>query len=196
MNLNKIKNFFNKYFVFIFLFIVILVMVLIYILLPLDMVFNVYLTIFAISLVLRFIIELLSISNQIKIPIKDKKETLKKVYELFDLENTNTLIAINTRNEKVLNRAKKLFPGSRESKQKDVYSIMLPQATLDKVLLFLRDNNPERIIIHQFNNPSPNKVKTMTHSVSICIDEKLIIKYNQKQYKKEEIKKIKEELKN
>lgn len=196
MNLNKIKNFFNKYFVFIILFIVILVIALIYILVPLDTAFNIYLTIFTISIALRFIIELLSLSNQIKMPIEDKKDTVKKVYELFDLENTNTLVAINTREEKVLNRAKKLFPGSRESKQKDVYSLMLPQATLEKILLLLRDNNPERIIIHQFNNPSPNKVKTMTHSVSICIDEKLIIKYNKKQYKKEEIKKIKEELKN
>lgn len=196
MNLNKIKNFFNKYFVFIFLFIVILIMVLIYILVPLDIVFNVYLIIFTISVVLRFIIELLSISNQIKIPIENKKETLKKVYELFELENTNTLVAINTRDEKIINRAKKLFPGSRESKQKDVYSLMLPQATLKNLILFLRDNNPERIIIHQFNTPNPNKIKSMTHSISICIDNKLIIKYNQKKYKKEEIKKIKEELKN
>lgn len=195
MNLNKIKRFFNKYFIFIFLLIVLLITTLIYIILPTNIAIIVYISIFAISLVLRLIVEILSNLNQIKINIDNKKDTIKKLYELFNLENTSTIVAINTRNELVLSRAKKLFPGSRETKQKDIYSILLPKVTLKTILLFLKDNDPERIIIHQFNKTLENKPKSVGHTLSICIDDKLIIRYSKNTFTKEEILKIKEELK-
>lgn len=194
MNLNSIKRFLNKYFIFIFLFIVLLVTILIYVLLPTNITITVYISIFAISLVLRLIIEILSNLNQIIINIDNKKDIIKKLYELFDLENTSTIVAINTRDELVLSRAKKLFPGSRETKQKDVYSILLPKVTLKTVLLFLKDNDPERIIIHQFNKTLEDKPKSVGHTLSICIDKKLIIRYSKNTFTKEEINNIKEEL--
>lgn len=196
MSLNNIKRFLNKYFVFIFLFIVLLVTVLIYVLLPKNIALTVYISVFTISVILRLIIEVLSKSNQIKIKIKDKMNTIVKLYEIFDLENTNTIVAINTKDEKILSRAKKLFPGSRETKRKDEYSIMLPKVTTKTIKLFLKDNDPERIIIHQFNYQSIDNPNSVKHSLSICIDNELIIKYNQKQFTKEEMKKIKEELNN
>lgn len=195
MNLNKIKRFFNKYFIFIFLLIVLLITILIHILLPTNIAIIVYLSIFAISLVLRLIVEILSNLNQIKINIDNKKDIVKKLYELFNLENTSTIVAINTRNELVLSRAKKLFPGSRETKQKDIYSILLPKVTLKTILLFLKDNDPERIIIHQFNKTLEDKPKSVGHTLSICIDDKLIIRYSKNTFTKEEIIKIREELK-
>ena len=104
MSLNNIKKFLNKYFIFIFLFIVLLVTVLIYVLLPTNIAITVYISIFAISIILRIIVEILSKSNQIKIKIKDKKNTIIKLYEIFDLENTNTIVAINTKDETILSR--------------------------------------------------------------------------------------------
>lgn len=196
MSLSNIKKFLNRYFIFIFLFIVLLVTILIYVLLPTNIAITVYISIFAIAIILRIIVEILSKSNQIKIKIKDKKNTIIKLYKIFDLENTNTIVAINTKDEIILSRAKKLFPGSRETKRKDEYSILLPKVTLKTIKLFLRDNDPERIIIHQFNYHTIDKPNSVKHSLSICIDNELIIKYNKKQFTKEEIKKIKEELNN
>lgn len=196
MSSSNIKKFLNKYFIFIFLFIVLLVTVLIHVILPANIAMTVYISILAITIILRIIVEILSKSNQIKIKIKDKKNTIIKLYEIFDLENNTTIVAINTKDEIILSRAKELFPGSRETKRKDEYSILLPKVTLKTIKLFLRDNDPERIIIHQFNYHTIDKPNSVTHSFSICIDNELIIKYNKKQFTKEEIKKIKEELNN
>lgn len=194
MNLNKIKNFLKKYSVYIFIILVFLITIVIYSILPTEISSKVFFTIFFISIILRIVVEILSRANQITIPIDNKTNTIKKVYELFDLESTRTIVAINTKDEKVLTRAKKLFPGSRENKRKDLYSILLPTVTLKTLVLFLKDNEPERIIIHQFNKALENKPQSVGRSLSICIDNKLIIQYSKNTFTKEEIKNIKEQL--
>lgn len=194
MKSNKIKKIFEKYFPFILIILFVVITIVIYIYLPKVIAAKVFITLFIISIALRIIIEILSKTNQIKLSINNKIDTIKELYNLFNLEKSNTIVAINTTDEKVLARAKKLFPGSRETKQKDIYSILLPKVTLKAILLFLKDNDPDRIIIHQFNKQIDNKLKSINRSISICIDEILIIQYSKNTFTKEEIKDIKEKL--
>ncbi len=189
MSLSNIKKFLNKHLPLILIIVVIVATLIVSITCSTETSLKIFITVFIITIIFRIIISIVSKSNQITINIKDKTNTLVKLYEIFDLENINTIVAINTKDETILKNAKKLFPGSKEQKQKDLYSIMLPKASIKNLKLFLKDNDPERIIIHNFK-----KYKDKTETLSMCLDEKLIIQYNKSSYTKEQIKEIKDKL--
>lgn len=194
MNISKIKIFIKKYLPLIVIIIIMTILSIICAIVPKDISFYIFLIVFIVSIVLRIILEIISKRRRIKIPISDKTSTIIKLYELFNLENTNTLVVINTKEESIVNNAKKLFPGSRENNHKGTYSIMLPTNNLKTIKLFLENNSPERIIIHQFVTKIEDNSKRINHTLSICIDKYLIVQYRKDIFSKEEIKNIKKKL--
>lgn len=189
MNSSNIKRQIKRFLPLVLLFIVIILVLVVSITCTKETSFKIFITVFIISIVSKTILNIVSKSNQIVLSIKDKISTIKVLYELIDLENINTIVAINTKDDELVEKAKKEFPGSKEHKQKDLYSIMLPKANEKKLTKFLKDNEVERIIIHSFT-----KDKDKTNSLSICIDNKLIIQYSKDLLTKEQISTIKDKI--
>lgn len=194
MNISNIKRIIKKNIPIIFAIALLIFVILIYIIFPEKVSRIIYLSILAISLTLRFFIELLAKKDYLKIDIKDKKTILKKIYKKLDLDKTNNIIAIYTKDENIVSNTKKLFPGSKEEKQKNTYSILLPEVELKTLLSYLKNNNPDRIIIHQFMLKDKDNPKSINRKLSICIDKQLFIKFPKNSITKDEKQKLKEDL--
>lgn len=194
MSINNIIKKIKKYLPIIFIIALLLFVILIYILCPEKVSRIIFLSILAISLTIRFIMEILAKKDYLKIDIKDKKTILKKIYKKLDLDKTNNIIAIYTKDENIVSNTKKLFPGSKKEKQKNTYSILLPDVELKTLLSYLKNNDPDRIIIHQFMLKDKDNPKSINRKLSICIDKQLFIKFPKNSITKEEKQKLKEDL--
>jgi len=194
MSISNIKRIIKKNLLTIFIIALLIFVLLIYILCSEKVSKIIYLSILAISLTIRFFIELLAKKDYLKLDIQDKKTILKKLYKVLDLDKTNNIIAIYTKDEKIVSNTKKLFPGSKEDKQKNTYSILLPEVELKTLLSYLKNNNPDRIIIHQFMLKDKDNPKSINRKLSICIDKQLFIKFPKNSITKEEKQKLKEDL--
>ena len=144
----------------------------------------------------KYIVFKLGKTASIRLNIDDKVKTLKSVYKAFNLQNHNTIVAINTKDYELIKKAKNEFPGSNETKNpKGLYSLMLPKAPLKELSKFIETYNPEYLLLHNFSTIEVNNKKGRTHTVSICIEKDLTIKYSKKSFTQEEISNIIKEIK-
>lgn len=142
----------------------------------------------------NIVLRLISKAYERKIPIKDKITTLEKLYEIFNLEKTNTLVFVNTKNEDIVEKTVKYFKEAKPVEHKKNYSIILPRVKLTDLKKYYKKVEPELLIFHQFATIEEGKKKA-THSMSACIEKKLIIRFDKNTFTKEEVKEIVEELK-
>ena len=189
MNLSNMKRLLKKYYPVLLIFIVVILIIVVSINSSKETSFKIFITLFIASVVFRVILGIISKSNQVIFPIKNKVDAINAVYDVIDFEDMSTIVVINTKNEDILENAKKLFPGAQEQKQKDLYSVMLPKANDKNLTAFLKKNDVERIIIHSFK-----KDENKTNTISICIDKKLIIQYSKNLLEKNEINSLKNKI--
>lgn len=193
MNLSKIKRLAKKNLPIIFVVIAIIIVIIINLIFPKNISKIIFLSIFAITIVIRIIIEIIYITKRIRRPINNKIDTIKEVYKLFDLENDSTVVAISTKDENIAKEAKKQFPISSITKHKKIYNVLIPNAKSKNIIEFIKNQEPERIIIHHAKKPAEGNDKG--RSISICIDKNLTIRFNKNTYTKEEIQDIREKIK-
>lgn len=128
-------------------------------------------------IVIRIALGIIRNRNRIKIPIKDKKTALVEIYKTFELENKKTIVTINTKDEKVLEEARKIFPGSKEHPYKDSTNMLLKDATIKGLKELLKKNEPDKIHIHRFNIDLDSKDKNVVCGLAVYIDKHLLIQY-------------------
>lgn len=146
-------------------------------------------------IVARIVLYIIRNENRIKISIKDKKSALTEVYKTFELENKKTIVTINTKDEKVLEAASKIFPGSKQHIYKNSFNMLLKDATLKGLKELLKKNEPDKILIHRFNIDTENKDMNAVCGLAIYVDKNLLIQYKKglitKEQKRELIDKLK-----
>ena len=146
-------------------------------------------------IVARIVLHVICNKNRIKISIKDKKLVLTEIYKTFELENKKTIVTINTKDEKVLEAARKIFPGSKEHIYKDSFNMLLKDATLNGLKELLKKNEPGKILIHRFNIDPESKDMNVVCDLAIYIDKNLLIQDKNgiitKEQKRELINKLK-----
>lgn len=130
---------------------------------------------------------------EVHLPITNKMDTIEKIYNIFNLEKTNTIVFINTKDEELLKKTQDFFKGSNKINHKKNYSLILPKVTIKDLKKYYESNDPELLIIHQFANKTEQK--NALHTLSICIEKELILSFDKEHFTKEEINKIEKELK-
>ena len=193
MKLNKLKKIINKNFPIIFIIVFLVIVFLINIIFPKKISNIIFIIIFIICILIRIIGEIIYRSKQIRMKIDNKIDTLKKLYKKFNIENETSIVVLITKHEDIIKDLEDKKLPSSITKQKNEYSILIPNIKLKDILSLVKDHNLEKIIIHLATKTKDEKTKNK--SASMYIGEKLIIQFNKNTYTKEEIKKIKEELK-
>lgn len=194
MTLTNIKKFFLKHLPLILCIILITIVVLVDIFLPKKAMLILTLVFILLIIVGNVVLRYISKAYEIKIPLKDKISTLEKLYEIFNLEKTNTLVFVNTKNNDIVDKTTKYFKEAKPVEHKKNYSIILPRVKLTELKKYYKKVEPELLIFHQFATIEEGK-KRATHSMSACIEKKLIIRFDKNTFTKEEVKEIVEEFK-
>lgn len=145
-------------------------------------------------IIANIVLRIISKAYEVKIPLKDKITTLEKLYEIFNLEKTNTLVFVNTKSEEIVHKTTDYFKAAKPVEHKKNYSIILPRVKLADLKKYYKKVEPELLIFHQFATLEEGKKKA-THSMSACIEKKLIIRFAKNTFTKDEVKEIIEEFK-
>lgn len=194
MTLTNIKKFFIKHLPLILCILLIIVLIIVDVFLPKKAMIILTLIFLFLIIVGNIALRFISKAYERKIPIKDKITTLEKLYEIFNLEKTNTLVFVNTRNEDIVEKTVKYFKEAKPVEHKKNYSIILPRVKLTDLKKYYKKVEPELLIFHQFATLEEGKKKA-THSMSACIEKKLIIRFDKNTFTKEKVKEIIEEFK-
>ena len=192
--MNTSKQFFKDSFISIFTIIFLTIVLIACLTSDSPKVQNVGLISTIVCVILRILIGLIKNANRFKIKIKDKKSTVEELYNEFELENKRTLVTINTKNDKILDNARKAFPNSKEHEYKDSYNMLLNEPTQKKLKEFLKKNDPERIFIHCFAIDRNQEKINAYCSLSIYIDKYLLIQYKKGFVTKEQKQSLKNKL--
>lgn len=194
MTLTKIKKFFLKHLPLILGILLIIIFIIVDIYLPKKALIILTLIFLLLIIVGNILLKHISKAYEIKIPIKDKIATLEKLYEIFNLEKTNTLVFVNTKKSEIVDSTMKYFKEAKPVEHKKNFSIILPRVKLTDLKKFLKKVEPELLIFHQFATIEEGKKRAM-HSMSACIEKKLIIRFDKNTFTKEDVKEITNEFK-
>ena len=194
MTLTKIKKFFLRYLPIIVSIILIVAFILIDIFLPKKALLIITLFLIILIIIGNILLKHISKAYEVKLPIKDKTATLDKLYEIFNLEKTNTLVFVNTKKSEIVDITIKYFKEAKPVEHKKNYSIILPKIKLTDLKKYLKKVEPELLIFHQFATIEEGKKRAM-HSMSACIEKKLIIRFDKNTFTKEDVKEITNEFK-